>query len=201
MKLLSTVLILSMCFSCKGQDKNQKNTFQNTNTMTTEKFNITTFEKNKVDGEYNFVLDDGTKVRQLSTKLDYGEFITPPPPELFITSKQYYKTGELQTVIISLPRSFAKLKKVYTKNGELIEETNFDTPYKFSFEQLLILIEKEEDTIDLFDKNTSITRGVLEEGPIWEITYKKTPMRREDIKIDGITGEILERSFHGHLDN
>ena len=64
--------------------------------MTTEKFDIATFEKNKVDGEYNFVLDDGTKVRQLSSKLDYGEFIIPPPPELFetrcakfVTSCQY----------------------------------------------------------------------------------------------------------------
>ena len=174
---------------------------QNNKKITTEKFDIKTFEKNKIDGEYNFVLDDGTKIRQSSTEIDYGEFVIPPPPQLFITSKQYFKTGELQALLILYPNDFIKLKKVYDKDGKLVEETNFDIPYKFSFEQLLELIKNEKDKIDLFDRNTSITRGVLDEGPIWEITYKKVFMRRELIKVNGITGEILERSHYSHLDN
>ena len=174
---------------------------QNNKKIITEKFDIKTFEKNKIDGEYNFVLDDGTKIRQSSTEIDYGEFVIPPPPQLFITSKQYFKTGELQALLILYPNDFIKLKKVYDKDGKLVEETNFDIPYKFSFEQLLELIKNEKDKIDLFDRNTSITRGVLDEGPIWEITYKKVFMRRELIKVNGITGEILERSHYSHLDN
>ena len=201
------ILMFFLFWSCNAQNKKQstkknKTTTVNTHTeMTTEKFDIATFEKNKIDNEYNFIMENGTKVRQTESENEYSVYITPPPPELFETYKQYYKSGELQRYIISYPKDFLKLKKEYDKSGKLIEEINYDPPYKFSFEQLLVLIEKEEDTIDLYDKNTSIGRGSDENGTDWYITYKKVPMRREVIKVDGITGEVLERGFHPHEDN
>ncbi|WP_010521469.1 hypothetical protein [Aquimarina agarivorans] len=169
--------------------------------MTTEKFDIKTFEKNKIDGEYNFVLDDGTKIRQSSSKVDYSEYITPPPPELYHTYNEYFKNGNLKSNLISFPNDFSKNYKEFDINGKLIEEINYDKPFKSSFKQLLELIKNEKDSIDIFDKNTLITRGILDEGPIWEITYRKVFMRREVIKVDGITGAILERSHYPHLDN
>ncbi|MGG6229176.1 hypothetical protein [Tenacibaculum sp. SDUM215027] len=188
--------------ACNAQEKNKnRNTTEKTREMTTEKFDIVSFNKHQVNGEYNFVLKDGSKVRQLSSDNYYEEIITLPKPSYFETYKKYYKTSELYLSITSFPNDFLVLKKEYDKTGKLIEEINFDLPYEFTFEQLLELMKKEKDTIDLFDKNTSIGRSSDTTGTFWYITYKKTPMRRERIKINGITGEILERSHYPHEDN
>ena len=202
MKLLSITLLIFACFSCKGQVNNQNNTKQNNVAMTTEKFDIETFEKNKIDGEYNFVLND-TIIKQFGGTDNYVEYLFPPPPNLFGEYKEYfYPSGKLKICMKIFPNEFDKTKKVYNKEGKLIEEINYDEPFKFSFNQLLELIKNEKDTIDIFDrKNTTIGRGSDENGTNWYITYKKVPMRREVIKIDGITGEILERSHYSHLDN
>ncbi|PIE47951.1 MAG: hypothetical protein CSA40_01955 [Flavobacteriales bacterium] len=169
--------------------------------MTTEKFDITTFEKNKVNGECNYILEDGTKIKQFSTNEYYIEIITPPKPALFERYKKFYKTGELYLFFIIFPNDFIKLRKEYDKTGKLIEEIDYDKPFKFTFEQLLDLIKKEKDTIDLFDKHTIISRGVIEQDTVWEIVYRKTYGRRERIIVDGITGEILKRNYYLHLDN
>ncbi|MCF6351030.1 MAG: hypothetical protein L3J23_08405 [Flavobacteriaceae bacterium] len=169
--------------------------------MTTETFDIEKFEKNKVDGEYYFTLEDSTTVRQIESENEYIEYIMPSKPNLLEIYKQYYKSGEIQRYIISFPKDFLVLKKNYDKTGKLIEEIDYDKPFKFTFEQLVALLKKEKDTIDLYDKFTSITRGVVKEGIFWEVEYKIQKNRVEEITIDGITGEILERNFHLHLDN
>ncbi|MCF6351031.1 MAG: hypothetical protein L3J23_08410, partial [Flavobacteriaceae bacterium] len=169
--------------------------------MTTETFDIEKFEKNKVDGEYYYTLEDSTTVRQIESENEYIEYIMPPKPNLLEIYKQYYKSGEIQRYIISFPKDFLVLKKNYDKTGKLIEEIDYDKPFKFTFEQLVALLKKEKDTIDLYDKNTTIGRGSDEKGTDWYVTYKKVLMRREFIIINGITGEILERNFHLHLDN
>ncbi|WP_238527902.1 hypothetical protein [Aquimarina agarivorans] len=202
MRLLHIILSVFICFSCRGQESRQNNTTQKDTTMTTEKFDIATFEKNKINTEYNFVLDDGTKVRQVEGENDYSVYEYPAPPELFMTFKRFYKSNKsLEQHVIRFPNRFLKKRLEYDKEGKLVEAVDYDKPFKFSFEQLLELIKKEKDTIDLFDKNTTIGRGSDEKGTDWYITYKKVPMRREVIKVDGITGEILERSHYSHLDN
>lgn len=202
------LIIASLLFwSCNAQNKKEKieknkiTTVNKHTEMTTEKFDIETFEKNKTGTEYNFTSESGETVRQIGKEDKYIEYIAPLPPGLFETYKQYYKSGELQRYIVSFPKDFLKLKKEYDKSGKLIEEIDYDPPYKFTFEQLLKLIEKEKDTIDLYNKNTTIGRSSDKAGTFWYITYKKVPMRREDITIDGVTGEILERGFHPHEDN
>lgn len=197
MKTIPIIIILVL-FSCNAQEKK---TTQKHTEMTTETFDIETFEKNKLNGEYNFVLEDGTKIRQTSSDNSYSEYITHPKPELFMTFKGYYKRGRLKRYVIRYPNNFQKIRKEYDKQGKLIEEIDYDKPFKFTFEQLLELIKKEKDTIDLYDKNTSIGRGSDEEGTVWFVTYKKNWGRREVIKIDGITGQILERSHYPHEDN
>jgi len=200
------ITIMFLLFSCNAQDKDNIKKQDGLNNkknikMGIAKFDIETFEKNKIDGEYYFTLPDGTKVQQLSSKVDYGEIITPPKPNFFITSKQYYKTGILQSVIVSFPKSFLVLKRSYNNKGEFIEEIDYNEPFKFSFKQLVELLKKEKDTIDLYDVSTTIGRGSDEKGTDWYVTYKKIWGRREVIKIDGITGKILERSSYVHLDN
>ncbi|WP_010520665.1 hypothetical protein [Aquimarina agarivorans] len=132
----------------------------------------------------------------------YNETIKPPLPETFITDKRYYPSGNLKSELVHFPNRFLKSLKKYDETGKLIEEINYDKPFKFSFEQLIELIKNEKDSIYVFDKkNTTISRSNDNYGAFWYITYKKVPMRREVIKIGGITGEILERSHYSHLDN
>jgi len=202
MKTTPIFIILIILFSCNAQEKKQlKKSTQKYTEMTTEKFDIEKFEKNKINNECNFILEDGTTVRQTGDENNYIEYIMPPKPNLIEIYRQFYKSGKLQRHILSFPNDFLILKKEYDENGNLTEEINYDTPYKFTFEQLLELIKKEKDTIDLYDKNTSIGRSTDTTGTFWYITYKKISMRRERIKIDGITGEILERSHYPHEDN
>ncbi|QXP54210.1 hypothetical protein H0I24_00265 [Cellulophaga sp. HaHa_2_1] len=171
--------------------------------MTTEKFDIATFEENKVDGEYNFIKKDGTKVRQTEGVNDYSVYEYPEPPSFFMKFKRFSKeTKILQQDVTRFPNRFLVLRLEYDNNGKLMEEQNYNIPYKFTFEQLLLLLKNEQDTIDIFDKkNTTIGRKSDESGTFWFITYYKVPMRREVIKVDGVTGEILERSFYPHEEN
>lgn len=201
MKTIPIITIVLILFSCNAQEKNKKTTTQKQTEMTTEKFDIATFNKNQGNGKYNFILKDGTKIEQEIDKEFYNETIRPPLPILFISDKRYYKSGNLQSELIHFPNRFLKNLKKYDENGKLTEEIDYDKPFKFNFEQLLKLIKKEKDTINLFDKNTSIGRLSDTTGTFWYITYKKTSMRRERLKVDGITGEILERSHYLHKDN
>lgn len=199
------ILLYCLLSSCVNKEKSKiiplKNIKQK-KIITTEKFDIATFEENKVDGEYNFITEKDSKVRQLNDAVSYSEYITPPPPNYFETYNEYFVTGELKSKLISFPNNFLKHYWIYNIKGELIDETDHDIPYKFTFEQLVKLIENENDDIDILDKkNTTIGRKSDEDGTFWFVRYKKVPMRREVIKVDGLSGEILERSFYPHVDN
>ncbi len=201
-KKVVLILLLLVLLSCNVQNKNKQNHGAQKHTeIVIDTFDIETFNKNKVNDEYNFVLDNGTKFRQTSSESSYSEYITPPKPELFIEFRGYYKNGSLKRYSIRYPNNFQKIRKEYDETGKLIEAINYDIPFKFTFEQLLALLKKEKDAIDIFDTNTVITRGVIEEGTIWEVEWKKTFGRRETLKVDGITGEVLERSFYPMKDN
>ncbi len=196
MKTIVVITILFVLLCCNEQEKKQQKITQKKTEITTE-----TFNKNKVNDEYNFVLDSQTKIRQYGKENSFIEITTPSKPELFQTQKEYFKNGNLHLKFVYFERDFIKFKKEYDETGKLIDDINYDIPFKFTFEQLLALLKKEYDAIDIFDTNTVITRGVIEEGTIWEVEWKKTFGRRETLKVDGITGEVLERSFYPMKDN
>ena len=116
-----SILLFLISFSCTAQKQS-----------IIKNFDIETFEKNKIEGEYNFILDDGTKIRQISGLDDYVEYRIPLPPEVYETSNQYLKTGELKSSIISFPERFVKSKKEFNQSGELIEEINYDLPVSYT---------------------------------------------------------------------
>lgn len=203
------LIITSLLFwSCNAQNKKEKikkNKITTVNThaeMTTENFDITLFKKNNINNTYSFKLNDGSLVTQESDEGYYYETITPVPPKLFIKEKRFYESGLLESILVKFPNNFLINLVEYNNEGKLINEMNYDIPFKFNFEKLLLLIKNEKDSIDISDRrNTTIGRSSDENGTFWYITYKKVPMRREVIKVDGITGEILERGFHPHEDN
>ena len=176
--------------------------------MTTERFDIETFEKNKDEAnDYEFTLEDGTQIRQSGGSVDYLEFITPPPPNLFITVKNYYKSGSLKGYVIRYPNNFMKLRKEYDEDGRLTEYINYDTPFKFTFEQLLELLKKQEDPIDLKDRFTEIYRLAEGDKVTWTVEYTRYKTGSDGhseliiMTIDGITGEILKRDCRKFIED
>jgi hypothetical protein len=206
-KCFIIVLIFIFC-SCKGQQKKEitstesENQIKKQEEMTTEKFDIGTFEKNSIDNTCSFKLEDGSLVTLELDEDFYYKTLIPILPKLFTEEKRYYKSGLLESILVKFPNNFIISLVEYDKEGKLINKINYDSPFKFNFEQLIRLIENENDDIDIFDKkNTTIGRKSDESGTFWFITYYKVPMRREVIKVDGVTGEILERSFYPHEEN
>ncbi len=201
MKTIVVTTILFVLLSCNAEEKKQQKITQKKTEIVVETFDIETFNKKQVNGKFNFLLKDSTRIEQEIDGDFYNTTIRPPLAKMFITDKRYYQSGNLESVLVHFPNRFLKSLKKYDKTGKLTEEINYDTPYKFTFQQLVELIKKEKDTIDLFDNNTSVGRSSDKTGTFWYVTYKKTPMRRERIKVNGITGEILERSHYPHEDN
>jgi len=208
MKIISIITIVLILFSCNAQEKNKQDiTIQKLTEMTTETFDIVTFNNNKINNEYNYLLEDKTKIQQMQAgyedNLVYVEYKMPPKPEYFYDYKEYHNNGILKIKGKRFKQGAFQqgVWKRYDEMGKLQEEIDYDKPFKFTFEELVKLIKKEKDTINLFDKNTSIGRSTDKTGTFWYITYKKTSMRRERIKVDGITGEIIERSHYSHEDN
>lgn len=214
---------LTMFISCKGQNSDSNKVVQQQQKieMTIEKFDIEKFDKNKIDGEYNFILEDGTQISQSVTSVDYLEYITPPSPKLFITSKQYFKSGELQTLIVSYPKRFVSKKNVYNRQGELIENVDYDNDYKLRLEDVLVILEKEvgKNVVKIADRLTTISRN-NKNGAKWYVEYydyqKKGYDKRidefnpsinlaliiiEELTIDDATSEITKRSYHPHNNN
>lgn len=213
MKSITILNIILVLFSCNAQDKN-KQTIQNHTEMTTEKFDIKTFNENQVNDTYSFERDD-VKVEQIQTgegqDLLYTEYEIPNAPELFFIYKEFYSNGVLKEKGKRFKQGkFQKgVWQEYDEKGKLIKETNYDTPYDFNFEQLVKLLDDGEFNIDLLDKNTAVGRGVggsdwkgkIDKNPTWYISWEKEPMRRETLKVDGINGAVLEQSHYQHEDN
>lgn len=206
MKECIIILISIVLTACNAQGK-QKATKNNNNEMTSEKFDIKFFNEKKNNNEYSYFLDDSTKIQQMQAgkgeDLIYVQYIIPENPKYFYEYSEYYNNGMLKIKGKRFKRGAFKkgVWKSYDKQGRLIQNIDYDKPYKFTFEQLLDLIKKEIDTINLFDENTSIARGSDENGTDWVVTYKRDFGRREQIKINGITGEVIERSHYLHEDN
>jgi len=208
-RFLLYIIFLSI-LGCNGQEKKNETKKLKKIEMTTEKFDIETFTKKKNESnEYSFELEDGARVRQIKSGENYIAFTTPLPPEMFMIFKEYFNNGSLKRYIIRYPKNFLKMSKEYNEEGKLIEEIDYDKPYSFTFEELVTLLKKEVAEIDFYDKNTTISRGInstdwqdkVDKGPTWYVVWKKDWGRRETLKIDGITGQILEKSFYNHLDN
>ncbi|MGV0919286.1 hypothetical protein ACTS94_02690 [Empedobacter falsenii] len=96
----------------------------------------------------------------------------------------------------------------FDENEKLIKETNYDEPYKFTFEDILKFCEKEKIPIDKgpilqsTGYHITIRRGVVDDGkPWWEIKWLKTPDTIETIKLNGETGEILSRTDQHYINN
>lgn len=105
MRNLVLVFCLSIfIISCNGQEKS-KTTYPKEKIMNTERFDIQKYRKRQLEKEKTGnlsncedTLSDNTIINYSSSikppdKLSYSITITPPPPALFFTVKNFYDTG------------------------------------------------------------------------------------------------------------
>ncbi len=155
-------------------------------------FDIATFNKNKDHlKEYNFITKDSTVIYQNVGHDGYFELIKPKE-SYFQTRNKYFLNGNLKSTVEDFPNDFlAGIKKEYDKKGNLVKETNYDEPYKFTFKDILKFIK--ERKIDMNSPQFEITRGIDENNLFWGITWEKEDKSTLiHIGIDGITGKIVQ---------
>jgi hypothetical protein len=192
--VLKYILLLMICNGCKAQ-----NNIKNTTKMKT--FDIATFEKNKIGNEYFFITKDSTVVKQSDDDYEYYETVKSKE-SFFQIINRYYKSGKIKLEGQIFQNFFQKgVWKEYDEEGKLLKETDYDKPYKFTWEDILKYIKKRK--LDMNAYGFEVTRsfgfdteniGKETEKPFWAITYNKSEenMLLGVVIMDGITGEIIK---------
>ena len=197
MKAYQTIVFIFLIstISCKGQLKNKTNT----NTYSSmEKFDIARFQKNKVNGEYNYVLKDGMEVREIENldSQDYTvEIRNPLRPN--VTLKLFYmKSGNLKATGEKFYSFPIGTWQYFSENGTLTKETNWDSSYQFTLEDLNKKMLK--TGIDIYKVKAGINVHRASVGaPLYIVSYPINPSNPYDVyelRIDGITGETKEKT-------
>ena len=173
--------------------------------MTTEKIDTHRFLWNKdKNDEYVFTNYKGQKVIQKWTS-DGGVYYyyetRRKEDELIEEYRRYFNDGKLNVEGFQYKNyGFAcGIRKIYDKNGKLIEVRDYDAPYKnYPWEEVRKFLERERG-VDFFDKWTIIGRNVDAKTPAgWGVRYydKKEQMLKY-IELDCATRKvILEKESH-----
>ena len=191
--------------SCGAQRKVNVTKIKGGKQMTTEKIDTQRFLWNKdKNDEYTFVNYKGQKVIQKWTS-DGGVYYyyetRRKEDELIEEYRRYFNDGKLNVEGFQYKNyGFAcGIRKIYDKNGKLIEVRDYDAPYKnYPWEEVRKFLERERG-VDFFDKWTIIGRNVDAKTPAgWGVRYydKKEQMLKY-IELDCATRKvILEKESH-----
>ncbi len=174
MKKLIAIVVTVLCTACSAQKTEPRKVFD-----------IEVFHKNKVNNEYNFILEDGTTVRQIEWKDEYDE-IRYNNKSYFEIYTSYYKNGNLKMFVERFPNRFVKYIKEYDEEGNLIKETDYDKEFEFTWEQLLKILE--ERNVDIRDVNNTTIR---KQNGNWRFDYIQD-IYIYDVIIHGKTGKVLQ---------
>ena len=177
----SLVFILAafiVASSCGAQRKVKVTKIKGGKQMTTEKIDTQRFHWNKDNDDiYTFVNYKGQKVvqRWMSSGGVYYFYETRRKEnELIEEYRRYFNDGKLNVEGFQYKNyGFAcGIRKIYDKNGKLIEVRDYDAPFKnYPWEEVRKFLERERG-IDFFDKRTTVSRYVDEKHPAgWGIRY------------------------------
>ena len=204
----SLVFILAafiVASSCGAQRKVKVTKIKGGKQMTTEKIDTQRFLRNKdKNDEYTFMNYKGQKVIQKWTSdggIYYYYETRRKENELIEEYRRYFNDGKLNVEGFQYKNyGFAcGIRKIYDKNGKLIEVRDYDAPYKnYPWEEVRKFLERERG-VDFFDKWTIIGRNVDAKTPAgWGVRYydKKEQMLKY-IELDCATRKvILEKESH-----
>ena len=201
----SLVFILAafiVASSCGAQRKVKVTKIKGGKQMTTEKLDTQRFLWNKdKNNDYIFVNYKGQKVIQ-SRDMDNGVYYyyetRRKENELIEEYRRYFNDGKLNVEGFQYKNyGFAcGIRKIYDKNGKLIEVRDYDAPFKnYPWEEVRKFLERERG-IDFFDKRTTVSRYVDEKHPAgWGIRYyDKKNQTFKYIGLDCATRKIVEEN-------
>ena len=188
--------------SCSAQRKVKATKIKGGRQMTTEKIDTQRFLWNKdKNDEYAFVNFMGQKVVQKWTS-DGGVYYyyetRRKEDELIEEYRRYFNDGKLNVEGFQYKNyGFAcGIRKIYDKNGKLIEVRDYDAPFKnYPWEEVRKFLERERG-IDFFDKRATVSRYVDEKHPAgWGIRYyDKKNQTFKYIGLDCATRKIVEEN-------
>ena len=188
--------------SCSAQRKVKVTKIKGGRQMTTEKIDTQRFLWNKdKNDEYAFVNFMGQKVVQKWTS-DGGVYYyyetRRKEDELIEEYRRYFNDGKLNVEGFQYKNyGFAcGIRKIYDKNGKLIEVRDYDAPFKnYPWEEVRKFLERERG-IDFFDKRATVSRYVDEKHPAgWGIRYyDKKNQTFKYIGLDCATRKIVEEN-------
>ena len=188
--------------SCGAQRKVKVTKIKGGKQMTTEKIDKQRFHWNKDKNDiYTFVNYKGQKVvqRWMSSGGVYYFYETRRKEnELIEEYRRYFNDGKLNVEGFQYKNyGFAcGIRKIYDKNGKLIEVRDYDAPFKnYPWEEVRKFLERERG-IDFFDKRTTVSRYVDEKHPAgWGIRYyDKKNQTFKYIGLDCATRKIVEEN-------
>ena len=207
MKKIIILTWLSVMLACQSQNiKNMTPTVDNQ----FETFDKVLHERIEVKNHISEYDSDNNYIELLlSTKLITNRFT--PKDSYFQIIKVYNRNGKIITKGLTLNLPWSTFNKgiwyEFNENGKLIKETNYDEPYKFTFEDILQFCKKENievkkgPILQSTGYHTTIRRDVENGKPWWEIRWLKTPDTIETIKLDGETGKVLSRTEQHYTNN
>jgi hypothetical protein len=206
MKLIIVyTLLISLC-CCEANIRKESAIKQENQTIkqdtTMERFDKIKFDANKVDGEYNFTLQNGLQVRQLKFGEDsYVEYSKYAGATKEMLKEYFASTLFLKTKGETFYGSRIGTWQEYDESGKLLKETDYDKPYKYSIAELNEDMKKMGLEIMKQHDDVTVSRND-EPEPQYIVSYPVTerPYELNILLIDGNTGKIIKKSI-GHIKN
>jgi len=163
----------------------------------------------KIDQSYlSELLSNGNYVEivEANSGLSYREFVKD---SYFIITKGYFRNGNIKGKgLFFNNKTFQKgTWYEFDESGKLIKETDYDKPYKFTFEEIVKFCENEKiplqkgPILQSTGYHTVIRRDFNAESSWWQIEWLKKPNVIEIITLDGNTGKVLKRQDTDYTNN
>jgi len=133
-----------------------------------EDFDIKIYEKyknseNTYDDEGYMFVGFGKWVRQFGYKKDYSEYIKYDKPSILEEGIEYYENGTIKKCILNFRNEgYDMSRKTFDENKKMTSNIDYDEKYAFSGYDLLELMEKKYQEVDMYSEETEVARMDLD---------------------------------------
>ncbi|MFK7004833.1 hypothetical protein BWK63_13525 [Flavobacterium covae] len=202
------LLLLFYQMGYTQQTINDYNTMEPIVTKDFEKFDKKYYDELKIkynDVSFTIYLKDNSYL-----ELTDSSYRLTVPNSYFTLTKGYYKNGNIKIKGSALNNnSQCKIGTWYEfgEDGKLIKETNYNAPYKFTFEQILQFCEKEKIPLTkgpiTGGIHTEIARGMdnaLKKN-VWYVSWFKQSDLIETFVLDAETGKVIDKKYSEYINN
>ncbi len=169
----------------------QKGIATNSNTLTDDGWVSSTaysYEENLPSGLYVYVTGNEVSGYNKTVREKDNRF------EMY---SEYYPSGETKQIGKLFTNEFtAGVWYWFSESGELKKYEDYDTPYKFSWEDLkLFLKDKKIKNADIHQ----IGRAIQDNVPLWYVSFKTKELQNSDnvweYVLNGIDGELVKKEL------